>query len=147
MSTLELATTASKCLEAWSSGDLETTRSLLADDVTFSGPLGQTKGADAYVRGVSKMAETVTGVELKKLIVEGDDVCIMYDVFSNTAGPLPTVGWYHFSADEKIDSVRAYFDPRPLTETHALSARDSHDPVGVKIPLFNAGLQVCDEMK
>ena len=147
MSTLELATTASKCLEAWSSGDLATTRSLLTDDVTYSGPLGQTKGADAYVRGVAKMAETVTGVELKKLIVEGDDVCIMYDVFSNTAGPLPTVGWYHFSADEKIDSVRAYFDPRPLTETRVASEGDSHDPIAIKIPLFNAGLQVCSDLQ
>jgi ketosteroid isomerase-like protein len=147
MSTLALATTASKCLEAWSSGDFATTRSLLADDVTFTGPMGHTKGVDAYVRGVSKMAETVTGVELKKLIVEGDDVCIMYDVFSDAAGPLPTVGWYHFGADEKIDSVRAYFDPRPLTEQHVPSVQDSHDPVGIKIPLFNAGLQVCPDVQ
>jgi len=145
MSALELATTASKCLEAWSSGDLATTRSLLTEDVTFTGPLGYSKGADAYVRGVAKMAETVTGVDLKKLIVEGDDVCIMYDLVSTQAGTLPTVGWYHFSADEKIDSVRSYFDPRPLTEQHAASAHEAHNPIDVKIPLFNAGLQVCPD--
>ena len=33
---------ASRCLAAWSSGDLDTTRSLLHDDVVFTGPLGAT---------------------------------------------------------------------------------------------------------
>jgi hypothetical protein len=30
---------ASRCLAAWSSGDLDTTRSLLHNDVSFAGPL------------------------------------------------------------------------------------------------------------
>jgi ketosteroid isomerase-like protein len=145
MSALELATTASRCLEAWSSGDLATTRSLLSDDVTFTGPMGYTKGADASVRGVAKMAETVTGVDLKKLIVEGDDVCIMYDLVSTRGSAVPTIGWYHFGADEKIDSVQAYFDPRPLTDAMVTAPSTAPSrPESLHIPLFAAGLQVCE---
>ena len=54
---------ASRCLAAWSSGDLDTTRSL------------------------------VTHVP---------------------AARIPTAGWYRVR-DGKIASVRAFFDPRPLT--------------------------------
>jgi ketosteroid isomerase-like protein len=136
MASVDLALTASRCLEAWTSGDLETTRSLLSDDVTFEGPLGHTEGADAYVSGVARMADSVTGVELKKLIVEGDDVCIMYDLQSKLAGAVPTVGWYHFRGD-KIESVRAYFDPRQLT--------GRPDKKTFDIPLFAAALQLCQE--
>jgi ketosteroid isomerase-like protein len=146
MSATELAMNASKCLEAWSSGDLETTRALLADDVIFTGPMGHTVGADDYVSGVAGLADNVTRVELKKLIVEGDDVCIMYDLFSKQAGALPTVGWYHFADDDRIDSVQAYFDPRPFTEalaTRPLNAQQAGP--GVNVPLFAASLQVSHE--
>jgi hypothetical protein len=107
--------------------------------------MGQTEGADEYVTGVGRMADMVTGVALKKVIADGDDVCIMYDL-STPAGALSTVGWYHFAKDEKIDSVRAYFDPRLLTEKGDASANDDRtSPRGVSIPLFAAGLQVCGE--
>jgi hypothetical protein len=109
---------------------------LLSDDVTFEGPLGHTEGADAYVSGVAHMADAVSGVELKNLIVEGDDVCIMYDLLSKSAGAVPTIGWYHFR-DDKIESVRAYFDPRQLTDKPA--QKKFH------IPLFASALQVCQE--
>jgi hypothetical protein len=136
MTTVDIALAASKCLEAWTSGDLETTRSLLSDDVTFDGPMGHSSGADDYVSGVAGMAQTIDGVELKKLIVEGDDVCIMYDLMSRSAGAVPTIGWYHFDRD-KIDSVRAYFDPRLLTGSPPRRT--------LEIPLFAAALQVCAE--
>jgi ketosteroid isomerase-like protein len=43
---------ASQCLAAWSSGDLEATRSVLHDDVSYTGPLGETHGADAYIEAI-----------------------------------------------------------------------------------------------
>jgi ketosteroid isomerase-like protein len=54
---------ASRCLAAWSSGDLDTTRSLLGDDVTFTGPLGATEGADAYIEGIQAMVRIVERAE------------------------------------------------------------------------------------
>src|SRR3954468_288126 len=105
---------AARCLDAWTSGDFETTRALLADDVTFVGPMGQAQGADAYVEGVRGMAKTVKGVDRKAVIADGDDVCIIFDLITDTpAGAIPTAGWYRLR-DGKIISVRAFFDPRPL---------------------------------
>jgi hypothetical protein len=104
---------ASECLKSWTTGDFVTTRSLLADDVAFIGPMGATEGIDDYVSGVQGMAKMVKGAEQKKVIVDGDDVCIIYDLVTTVAGALPTAGWYHVR-DGKIDWVRAFFDARPL---------------------------------
>jgi hypothetical protein len=46
-----------RCLAAWSTGDFVTTRALLDDGVTFTGPLGATDGADAYIEGIKGMAK------------------------------------------------------------------------------------------
>jgi hypothetical protein len=136
--------TASRCLTAWTSGHPEDSRPLLSEDVVFEGPLGRTQGADAYVRGVRQMADSVRGVDVERLIVDGDDVCIVY-ALQSSAGPLPTVSWYHFR-DDKIDAVRAYFDPRPLVESQTATARPATRRATSKpdIPLFAAGLQLCD---
>jgi ketosteroid isomerase-like protein len=105
---------ASRLLTAWTSGDFEAARALLADDVTFVGPLAHTEGADAYVEGVRGMAKMIKVADQKRVIEDGDDVCIIYDLVTDTpAGAIPTAGWYQLR-DGKVSSIRAYFDPRPL---------------------------------
>ncbi len=108
---------ASDCLAAWSSGDLETTRSLLDEGVTFAGPLGSTQGADAYIEGIKGMVKIVEKADQHEVFGEGDDVCIVYDLVTTTPpASIPTVGWYKVH-HRKITAVRAFFDPRPLTST------------------------------
>ena len=110
---------ASACLAAWTSGDMDATRALLADGVRFVGPLGQTMGADEYLAGVGRLAEIVTGVDQHEVIADGDDVCIVYDLLTDTtAGPIPCAGWYQVR-DGKVTWVRVFFDPRPLLEALA----------------------------
>jgi ketosteroid isomerase-like protein len=105
---------ASGCLQAWSSGDLDTTRSLLADEVTFDGPLGSTRGADAYIEGIKGMVKIVERVDQHEVIADDDNVCIIYDLVTKTPpARIPTAGWYQVR-DGKVTSVRAFFDPRPL---------------------------------
>jgi ketosteroid isomerase-like protein len=105
---------ATSCLKAWTSGDFATTRALLDDEVTFVGPLGTTEGADAYVSGVQGFAQMITSADVHKVIGDGDDVCIVYDLVTTTpAGTVPTAGWYHLR-DGKIVSIRVFFDARPF---------------------------------
>jgi len=59
MSGTDARTVATQCLQAWTSGDFDTARSLLHDDVTFTGPLGATQGVDDYISGVRGMAQIV----------------------------------------------------------------------------------------
>ena len=107
---------ASKCLEAWSSGDFDTARGLFDDDVTFVGPMGQTEGVDAYIEGVRGLKQIVSGTEQQLVFGEGENVCIIYDLVTTTpAGSIPCAGWYRVR-DGKITSVRAFFDARPLTQ-------------------------------
>jgi hypothetical protein len=101
-------------LESWTTGDFETTRSLLTDDVTFLGPLGHTEGADDYVEGVKGLATIVKAAEPLKVVAEGSDVCIIYDLVTTTPeARIPTVGWYQIR-DGKVAALRVFFDPRPL---------------------------------
>ena len=105
---------ASGCLAAWSAGDLATTRSLLHNDVTFTGPLGATEGADAYIEGIRGMVKIIEKADQHLVFGEGEDVCIVYDLITKTPpATVPTAGWYKVR-DGRIASVRAFFDPRPL---------------------------------
>ena len=127
------AVIATKFLQGWSTGDFAKTRSLCHDDVTFVGPLGETTGADDYMSGVRGLAKIVQAAEPRKVLAEGNDVCIIYDLITNTeAGTVPTVGWYHVE-DGKVASVRAFFDPRPLTESGGQTpSRSSSDEVSAQ---------------
>jgi ketosteroid isomerase-like protein len=114
-----VATVASGCLQAWSSGDLDRTRALLAKEVTFDGPLGSTRGADAYIEGSKGMVKMVERADQREVFVEGDDVCIIYDLVTKAPpARIPTAGWYQVR-DGKITAVRAFFDPRPLVPAGA----------------------------
>jgi ketosteroid isomerase-like protein len=108
--TFEVAT---KCLEAWSSGDFATARTLLRDDVTFVGPLGSGGGVESYMNCLVDLSHHVTRAEPIKVVVDGDDACIIYDLVTDAGGSVPTSDWYHVQ-DGKISSVRAYFDTRAL---------------------------------
>jgi limonene-1,2-epoxide hydrolase len=109
----DAGTLASACLAAWTGGDVEAVRGMIHDDVTFDGPLGHTEGADEYMEGLRGMSRMVSGVHQHRIAVDGEDVFIAYDLLTEVAGPIPTVGWYRVR-DGRIAALRAYFDPRPL---------------------------------
>ncbi|MBI5088003.1 MAG: nuclear transport factor 2 family protein [Actinobacteria bacterium] len=110
----EPKTIATECLLSWTNGDLDATRTLVADDVSFIGPLGTATGADAYIDGLRQLSEVVSTAVTRKVLVDGNDVCIIYDLVTKRAGTIPTVGWYHVR-NGQVDSVRAFFDARALT--------------------------------
>jgi ketosteroid isomerase-like protein len=100
--------------KAWTTGDLATARSLLHDDVSFSGPIDSFDSADAYIGALQGLSQIVARAEEQKVFVDGNDVCVIYDLVTNTpAGTAPTVEWYHVSGD-KISAVRVFFDARPF---------------------------------
>jgi ketosteroid isomerase-like protein len=113
MATNDAKSIATDMLAAWTSGDFARTRALLHDDATFDGPLGETRGGDRYIEGVRGFAKTIDRAEIHKVIAEGDDVCVVYDLVTRTGTAIPTVGIYRVE-DDRVRSVRAYFDPRPL---------------------------------
>jgi ketosteroid isomerase-like protein len=99
------------CINALNNEDFKAARNYASDDMTFVGVLGTRNGAEAYFRDMEHMK---LKYDLKKAFVEGDDVCLLYDL--NMSGvTLFSCGWYHVK-DGKIDSLKVVLDPRPVLE-------------------------------
>ncbi len=99
--------------DSWKNKDFETFRSILADDVTFNGPLGTAADADECVQGIKGMSEIVTDIVVTKMFVDGPDVVTWFDLHTSVAPPCPTANWSHVE-DGKVTRIRVAFDPRPL---------------------------------
>jgi SnoaL-like domain len=100
--------------DAWQAGDFARLRSILADDVTFDGPLGHASNAEECIAGLKRMSQIMTGIVIRKTFVDGPDVLTWFDLLTAQTGPLPTVNWRHVE-NGKITSIRVTFDPRPLS--------------------------------
>ena len=106
-------TAAATYFDAWLAGDFARVRSVLADHVEFTGPLGQAKGPDECLRGLQGMAKIMTGIEIRKVFTAGSDVLTWYEMATRVADPVPVANWMHVE-DGKITQIRAAFDPRGI---------------------------------
>ena len=98
--------------DAWQSGDADRLRSILAESVTFRGPLGERDGREACADGLLGMRQLMSGLSLTKMLADEQDVMTWYDL-QTEQGDLPTVNWSHVE-DGLITRIRATFDPRAL---------------------------------
>ena len=102
-------------MDAWRARDFDRLRTVLADDVTFRGPLGTADGADECIAGLRGMAEKVMkDVDVKLMAVDGGDVLTWFELHTAVAHPIPTVNWSSVE-NGLITRIRVTFDPRPLT--------------------------------
>jgi uncharacterized protein YbjT (DUF2867 family) len=99
--------------EAWLAHDFGRLRTVLADDATFSGPLGTAGSGDECVAGLEGMSKMMTGLDITRMVVDGPDVMTWYDLLTEQAPPTPTVNWMHVE-DGLIRRIRATFDPRGI---------------------------------
>jgi hypothetical protein len=97
---------------SWQAKDFDTLRSLLADDVTFRGPMGTAEGIEECLKGLEGMANLIDDIRIEKIFVDGPDVLTWYDLQAGEK-TLPTVNWSHLESG-KITRIRGLFDPRPL---------------------------------
>src|SRR6266513_6422843 len=95
-------------------GDFASARNLLQDNMIFEGPLDTFNKADDYLEALKKLASIIQRIDLKKVFVDGDDVCVLYDMVTNTpAGTAFIAEWYQMSGG-KIAALHAVFDARPF---------------------------------
>jgi ketosteroid isomerase-like protein len=99
---------------AFGRGDVQTARSLLADDLHFRGPIEEFDSADDYMQSVGKLAQIVTGTDVKKVLADGDDVVTIYDLHTNTAAGTSNVAEWARVKKGKIAEMRVFFDARPF---------------------------------
>jgi ketosteroid isomerase-like protein len=99
--------------DCWRKGDLATLRTILADDFSFRGPLGQVDNAEDGVTALRGLAQMTTDIVVRKVFADGPDVLTWFELHTTAAPPCPVANWSHVDGG-KIDRIRATFDPRPL---------------------------------
>jgi SnoaL-like domain len=115
----DAAALAATYFRAWKERDFEEFRSVLADDVTFTGPLGQAGNADDCVHGIQGLSQIVTDIAVRRIFADGDDVTTWFDLHTKVADdPVLVANWSHVK-DGKISSIQVAFDPRPLVSGSA----------------------------
>lgn len=106
-------TLAERYLASWKARDFDTLRSILADNVTFTGPLAHIDNATDAVDGLRRLSEAVTDIVVHKRLADDTDALTWFDLHTAAAPPIPTVNWSHAEGG-KITRIQVTFDPRPL---------------------------------
>ncbi|MFP5022382.1 nuclear transport factor 2 family protein [Pseudonocardia phyllosphaerae] len=96
---------------ALTSGDAAALTDLVADDVTFTGPLAQTSGSDETVKGLADMGAVTTSDDVDVRLADDENALIWATLKTRFSGPTPTATWLTV-ADGKITAIRTVFDAR-----------------------------------
>jgi limonene-1,2-epoxide hydrolase len=97
-------------IKALDDQDYDSARKWLGDNVLVKGPAGEAfRSPDEFI---SMMRNQRGRYDIKKVFVDGDDVCLLYDFIAKTVTVFFS-SWYKVK-DGKIVSIQTVFDPRPF---------------------------------
>src|SRR5713226_3837546 len=100
--------------QAMSRGDFAAARKLLHDNLSFRGPIETFANPEPYLESLKQLHHIIQRIDMKKMFADGDDVCVLYDMVTNTpAGTAFIAEWYQVKGD-KIAAIRVVFDARPF---------------------------------
>jgi ketosteroid isomerase-like protein len=105
--------------DAWAAGDAKRLRPLIADDVSFHGPLAEVYGADDYISAIDPLFEATEKIVIHKRWVDADpdasagDVLTWFDLHVSGAPPTAVASWIHVEHGA-IRRVQVTFDPRGM---------------------------------
>ncbi len=104
-------------------GRAEDLPSIVAEDVTFVGPLMRADGAEAYVAMNQQLLGFHQETRMLQQFGDGDHACSIYELdMSTPAGgtlTLTMADWIRVR-DGKIAEQRIYFDPRAFAEAFGM---------------------------
>jgi predicted ester cyclase len=100
-------------LESWRDKDFARFRTILADEVQFSGPLAQLSCLDDVAKGMEGLGGITSDVVVQRMVVDGADVITWFDLHTTIAEPTPVANWSHVE-NGRITRIRVTFDPRGL---------------------------------
>jgi ketosteroid isomerase-like protein len=109
----EAAELAERYFTAWQAGDGQALTQILAEDVTFRGPLGTANGRQECIAGLLGMLGIVTSIEVQVRVADEHDVITWFELHTNVATAAPTAHWSHVE-DGQITRIRVAFDPREI---------------------------------
>jgi hypothetical protein len=122
-STSDVASLAIRYIEAAGAKQYETVATLLAPDVSFTGPFTTLRSADAFVAALRRLEPIWEHTVVRAAFANGDRACVTYDFQTNTeAGSLPCVEVLTIR-DARIQSVELFFDPAQFAPARASLAQ------------------------
>ncbi len=105
--------------QAMGKGDFAAARKLLHDNLSFHGPIETFDRPEPYLESLKKLHPIIQRIDMKKMFADGDDVCLLYDMVTNTpAGTAFIAEWYQVKG-EKIAAISVVFDARPFAAMFA----------------------------
>ncbi len=117
--TSQAADVVQQYLQAVGSGNFARARTLLDDRLAFQGPVDTFSSPEPLLQSLERLSAIVERVDVKKMFIDGDDVCLLYDMVTRTpAGTAFIAEWHHVTGG-KIDRIRAVFDARPFAAMFA----------------------------
>jgi SnoaL-like domain len=104
---------------AMANDDWAGARKCLDDHLAFSGPFEKLDRPEPYLESLKRLHGMVERVDMKHVFVDGNDVCMWYDLVTNSpAGTALITEWHHVEGD-KIQSIQVLFDARPFAPLFA----------------------------
>ena len=100
-------------LEAVGQQQYDKVAGFLAPDLRFRGPAMTRTSAGEFLAALKRLAAIHVRNDVKRVFVEGDQVCVIYDFVTDTeAGALPAVEWLRFDGG-RISAIDLYYDRLP----------------------------------
>ena len=113
------AETVQAFMHAMEKADFASARTCLADDLSFQGPIDKFSAPEPYIEALKKLQLIVERINVRKMFVDGDDVCLLYDMVTKTpAGTAFVAEWHHVQSG-RIRAIRVVFDARPFAAMFA----------------------------
>ena len=101
--------------DTWKARRFDDFQALLADDVTFKGPMGTADDAAGCRAGIEGMSKITTDIVVHIMVADGQNVVTMFDLHTTeAAAPALVANWAQVGDDGKIKRIRVTFDPRPI---------------------------------
>jgi hypothetical protein len=128
MSTKDRKTLSIEYLNAVATHQCSKVEALLAPDFEFRGPSLKRASAGEFVAALKRLGAIHVRNEVKRVFVDGDEVCVIYDFVTDTpAGALATIEWLRFEGD-RISSIDLYYDRLPWQTVMATIAERAGRP-------------------
>jgi len=86
----------------------------LHSDVVFESPLGRYEGLAAFRKGLADFYRILKSIEVVRLTAD-DETCAAVLKIDTVFGMIPFLE-YFYVAQDKIVSIRVYYDPRPILD-------------------------------
>jgi hypothetical protein len=100
-------------VEAMGRKDFAAMEKQFAADVAFKGPGGALNGRETVLDAYRRLGPILERNDVRKILVDGDDVCVIYDFVTDTpGGAIATVEWLQL-VDGRIRAIWLLFDRGP----------------------------------